>query len=286
MNIFLSVFLPLALVFIMFSLGLALTTADFARVLRQPLAFIAGLISQIVLLPIVTFAVVLTFGISGELAVGFMILSACPGGVTSNAISRYAHGDVALSVSLTAITNLVCVVSVPLILSFSFQYFLGSEAGQINILKTALMTFLLTVVPTLIGLTIRAKFPASTERLEPMIARIAATLFVIVVAVILYVSWAVFIENVQKLGLALITLVVVLITMGLLVSKAAGLADKQAKTIAIETGLQNSTLGITLAALLVGGAADLNSFSLPAAVYGILMFVLITPFVIWFRRSG
>lgn len=286
MSIFLSVFLPLALVFIMFSLGLALTTADFARVLRQPLAFIAGLISQIVLLPIVTFAVVLTFGISGELAVGFMILSACPGGVTSNAISRYAHGDVALSVSLTAITNLICVVSVPLILSFSFQYFLGSEAGQINILKTALMTFLLTVVPTLIGLTIRAKFPASTERVEPMIARIAALLFVIVVAVILYVSWAVFLENVQKLGLALITLVVVLITMGLLVARAAGLAFRQAKTIAIETGLQNSTLGITLAALLVGGAADLNSFSLPAAVYGILMFVLITPFVIWFRRSG
>lgn len=285
MSIFLSVFLPLALVFIMFSLGLALTTADFARVLRQPLAFIAGLISQIVLLPIVTFAVVLTFGISGELAVGFMILSACPGGVTSNAISRYAHGDVALSVSLTAITNLICVISVPLILSFSFQYFLGSEAGEISIFKTALMTFLLTVVPTMIGLMIRAKFPTSTERVEPMIAKIAALLFVIVVAVILYISWAVFIENVQKLGLALITLVVVLITMGLLVSRVAGLGFKQAKTIAIETGLQNSTLGITLAALLVGGAADLNSFSLPAAVYGILMFVLITPFVLWFRRT-
>ncbi|MEP4770822.1 MAG: bile acid:sodium symporter family protein [Roseibium sp.] len=284
MNIFLSVFLPLSLVFIMFSLGLALRSEDFTRVLRQPLAFAVGLFCQVILLPIITFGLVLAFGISGEFAIGFMILSACPGGVTSNAISRYAHGDVALSVSLTAVANLICVLTIPLILGFSFQYFLGAEAGQISIFKTALMTFLLTVVPTLIGLLVRAKFPTSMGKAEPTIARIAAILFLVVVAAILAISWSVLIENFQKLGMALFALATVLTVLGLLVSKVAGLEVREAKTIAIETGLQNSTLGITLAALLVGGTAGFNAFSLPAAVYGVIMLVLMMVFVPLARR--
>lgn len=284
MSIFLSVFLPLSLVFIMFSLGLALRSEDFTRVLRQPLAFAVGLFCQVILLPIITFGLVLAFGISGEFAIGFMILSACPGGVTSNAISRYAHGDVALSVSLTAVASLICVATIPLILGFSFQYFLDAEAGQISIVKTALMTFLLTVVPTLIGLTVRAKFPTSMGKVEPTIARIAAILFVIVVAAILTISWSVFIENFQKLGMALFALAAVLTVLGLLVSKVAGLKVREAKTIAIEIGLQNSTLGITLAALLVGGTAGFNAFSLPAAVYGVIMLVLMMVFVPLARR--
>ncbi|MEP2704222.1 MAG: bile acid:sodium symporter family protein [Roseibium sp.] len=284
MNIFLSFFLPLSLVFIMFSLGLALRSEDFTRVLRQPLAFAVGLFCQVILLPIITFGLVLAFGISGEFAIGFMILSACPGGVTSNAISRYAHGDVALSVSLTAVANLICVLTIPLILGFSFQYFLGTEAGQISIFKTALMTFLLTVVPTLIGLLVRAKFPTSMGKAEPTIARIAAILFLVVVAAILAISWSVLIENFQKLGMALFALATVLTVLGLLVSKVAGLEVREAKTIAIETGLQNSTLGITLAALLVGGTAGFNAFSLPAAVYGVIMLVLMMVFVPLARR--
>ncbi|MEP3428163.1 MAG: bile acid:sodium symporter [Roseibium sp.] len=236
------------------------------------------------LLPIITFGLVLAFGISGEFAIGFMILSACPGGVTSNAISRYAHGDVALSVSLTAVANLICVLTIPLILGFSFQYFLGTEAGQISIFKTALMTFLLTVVPTLIGLLVRAKFPTSMGKAEPTIARIAAILFLVVVAAILAISWSVLIENFQKLGMALFALATVLTVLGLLVSKVAGLEVREAKTIAIETGLQNSTLGITLAALLVGGTAGFNAFSLPAAVYGVIMLVLMMVFVPLARR--
>ena len=167
MDVLISVVLPLGLAFIMFTLGVGLTPADFARVGQRPLAFFIGALNQSILLPLVTFICVLAFGIRAEMAVGFMILAACPGGVTSNVISKLAKGDVALSVSLTAVISLASVVTVPLILGLSMGYFMGDAAPAIDITKTAVTMFVLTVVPVTLGSGARAMAPAALTRAEP-----------------------------------------------------------------------------------------------------------------------
>ena len=269
----------------MFSLGVGLQIADFKRVLQRPVAFLVGALNQVILLPIVTFVVVLLFGISGEMAVGFMILSACPGGVTSNIISRFAKADIALSVTLTAVISLTSVITVPLILGLSFAYFMDQSADDINITATAITMFALTAVPVALGLALRAWKPVPMERADPILARVAGVLFAVVVVGALAANWQLFVDNLQLLGPALIVLLVVLSSIGFVVPRLLGRTVQEAKTISIETGIQNSTLGITIAALIVG-AGGFTAFSLPAAVYGILMYLIIIPVVFWFRRIG
>ncbi|MEP5152172.1 bile acid:sodium symporter, partial [Planktotalea sp.] len=132
----LSVGLPLALAFIMFSLGVGLSPADFKRVAERPLAFLIGAVNQVILLPIITYTLILAFGITGEIAVGMMILSVCPGGVTSNVVSKLARADVALSVTLTAVISLLSAITVPIVLALSMDAFMGADAIEIDITKT------------------------------------------------------------------------------------------------------------------------------------------------------
>jgi len=151
LDILVSVVLPLGLAFIMFSLGVGLTPADFWRVGQRPVAFGVGALHQIILLPLVAWACIWIFGIERELAVGIMILSVCPGGVTSNIVSKLGGGDVALSVSLTAVISLTSVVTVPLVLAVSMRAFMGDDAPAIDITSTAITMFALTVVPMGLG---------------------------------------------------------------------------------------------------------------------------------------
>ncbi|MGH1352230.1 MAG: bile acid:sodium symporter family protein [Methyloligellaceae bacterium] len=283
MDILVKVFLPLVLAFIMFSLGLGLTLGDFVRVLKRPKAFGIGAFNQVLLLPVVTFAVVIGFGISAEMAVGFMILSACPGGVTSNVISKLAKADVALSVSLTAVISLLSAITVPLLIGWSTGYFLGSEAPPINVSSIAFKMFILTIVPIALGITVRHFLPAITGKIEPMISGIATILFGIVVVAALASNWSLFTKNVAIMGPALIVLIVALLFLGMTIARLSGLTLHEAKTISIETGIQNSTLGITAASLLIAGSTGLNAYALPAAVYGILMYLITLPVVVWYR---
>lgn len=283
MDIIVSVILPLGLAFIMFSLGMGLTGADFIRVVQRPAAFLVGAFNQVLLLPIVTFLVILTFGISGEIAVGFMILSACPGGVTSNIISRLAKADVALSVSLTAVISLTSVITVPLILGFAFSYFLADQASSVNIFGTAVTMFALTVVPISIALVLRRVFPVAIDRAAPLCGKIATVLFAIIVIAAVATNWALFVENLQVLGGALVVLLVCLMAIGYAIPRILGRSLKEAKTVSIETGIQNSTLGIAVATLIVGAEAGFTAYSLPAGVYGILMYFVALPAVLWFR---
>ncbi len=283
MDILVKVVLPLVLAFIMFSLGLGLTFGDFVRVFIRPKAFGIGAFNQVLLLPVITFIVVLVFGITGEMAVGFMILSACPGGVTSNVISKLAKADVALSVSLTAVISLLSAITVPLLISYSIIYFLGREAVTVNVSGIAATMFALTVVPIALGLAFRHFLPSLTQKLEPAIAGIATFLFAIVVVAALAANWALFVENVAIMGAALVALIILLLFLGLVIARVLGLTIHEAKTISIETGIQNSTLGITAASLLIAGDQGFNAFSLPAAVYGILMYLVSLPVVVWYR---
>ncbi|MEO1140617.1 MAG: bile acid:sodium symporter [Pseudomonadota bacterium] len=279
----LSVLLPLSLAFIMFSLGVGLRWGDFRTTFTQPVAFGIGFVHQVLLLPVVVYAVVRVFGITGELAVGFMILAVCPGGVTSNVLAKLARGDVALSITLTSVTSLLSMVTVPIVLAFSFSTFLESGYAPINITSTALTMFLLTVVPVSLGMVFRAVLPALGDRLDRPLGVVATVIFVVVVVAGIAGNWQLLVDNFVLLGAAVLTLFAVLLPVGYAVPRATGCSAQQSKTISIDTGIQNSTLGIVVAALLVG-QEGFNAFSIPAALYGIMMYFAIVPLVLWFRQ--
>jgi BASS family bile acid:Na+ symporter len=285
MDTLINVVLPLALAFIMLSLGIGLTFGDFARVLKRLHAFGIGAGAQLILIPLTTYIIVRLFGLPAELGLGFMLLSFCPGGVTSNMITKLAKGDVALSVSLTAIISLLSILTVPFLAAWAVVHFLGSDGPDVSVTSLAVSMFLITTLPVLIGVTIRHLAPTFAQRAEPVFSTIASILFVVLIIAVLAGNWDTFIANLTTLGPALIALIVTLMLVGLAVAKAAGLTWREVKTISLETGVQNATLGITLAAIISGQASGFSTMALPSAVYGILMYLVAAPFVIWYRSK-
>lgn len=283
MDILINVVLPLSLAIIMLSLGVGLTFADFARVLRTPKAFAIGAVAQIILLPVVTYGIVRAFGLGPEIAVGFMLLSFCPGGVTSNMITRLSRGDVALSVSLTAVISLLSILTVPALAAWSVVHFMSDAAPDVSVTGLAISVFVIVTLPVLIGVLIRHFAPQFAIRIEPFLSRLATLLFLIIVVAALAANWDIFVGNLGSLGPALVVLNAVLLLIGLALARAAALPWDQAKTISVETGIQNATLGITLAALISGQADGFSAMALPSGVYGILMYLVAAPFVAWFR---
>lgn len=283
MSFLVSVVLPLALAFIMFSLGVGLSAKDFARVGQRPTAFLVGALNQMILLPVVAYFVVIAFGLTKEIAVGVMILAACPGGVTSNVIARMGKADVALSVSLTAVISLLGVLTIPLILGLSMSVFMGQDAPDISIVETALKTFAITVVPIVIGLTCKHVFPDAMARAEPALSKLAIALFALIVIAALAANWSLFTTNVWLLGPALLTLLLILTLFGFVVPRLLGRTRNESKTVSIETGVQNAALGIAIA----GGLTvsdGISAYALPAAVYGPLMYLIVLPVIFIYRR--
>ena len=299
MDIVTQVLLPLSLAFIMFTLGLGLVLDDFRRVLQRPLAFSIGALGQLILLPLIALVLIGLFGLAkidsptygvGAVAVGFMILALSPGGVTSNLITKLARGDVALSVSLTAIISLVVVVTVPLILGPVMQALMGAAAPEFSILKTAISMFLIVAVPVGLGVLVRDLAASWAINSLSLLTRIATGLFVVIVVGALVDSWEVFIANLPRLGPALITLNLLMLAIGYGLSRLAGLSQGATTSISIETGIQNATIGITVAGLIAasqGGQEDtFSAFALASGVYGITMYLVSAPFVLWRRRQA
>ncbi len=285
MDLLISVGLPLSLAIIMLSLGVGLEIADFRRVLTRGYPFAIGALCQVVLLPISAFATVKLFALPPEIAVGFMILSFCPGGVTSNILSKLAKGDVALSVSLTAVISLLSMLTVPFLAAWSIAHFMGADAPEVSITGLAIAMFLITTLPVAIGISIRHFATGFANRIESGLSKLATVLFVLVVLAALAANWQTFTENLGIMGGGLITLNIALLLIGLGIAIAANLSWDEAKTVSIETGIQNSTLGITLAALITGTESGFSPLALPSAVYGITMYVVAVPFLLWFRRK-
>ena len=283
MDLLINVVLPLSLAIIMFSLGLGLTLADFQRVLTRPKAFALGAAAQIVALPMAAFVVIQLFGLSAEIAVGFMLLSICPGGVTSNMISKLANGDVALSVTLTAVVSLLSLLTVPALAAWSVNHFMGDTAPEISVRELTIAVFLITTVPVLLGLMLRQFGPSIAHKIEPFLSRFSAVLFAIIVVAALAGNWTIFTENLSALGPALILLNISLLVLGMALASALGLTWGERKTISLEVGIQNATLGIALAALISGTSQGFSTIALPSAVYGITMYFCALPFVAWFR---
>ena len=285
MDILINVVLPLSLAFIMFSLGVGLEVADFKRVGTRKRAFFVGLFCQVVLLPITAYVIARAFGMSGEIAAGFMLLGFCPGGVTSNVVSKFARGDVALSVSLTAVVSLLSILTVPFLVAWAVTHFMGADAPDVSVRSLAIAMFLITALPVALGMVTRAFAPDFTARFEGLFLRVASILFALIVLAAIAGNLETVAANLGTLGVATGVLVLAMLAFGLGVSHLAGLTWPERKTIAIEAGIQNGTLGITLAPLIVGTAAGLPAMGLPSAMYGVAMYAIGLPFALLVRRD-
>ena len=283
MSIVTDIFLPIALAFIMFALGLGLTGADFLRVIKQPKDFFVGAISQIILLPVIAFVLVKIWPISPELAIGVMIIAAAPGGVTSNILTSFARGDVALSISLTAIISLLSVITVPFIIVTSLGL-LGSEnvSQNISLTSMAISMFLIVTVPVITGMIFR-RFASNTAiNFEPIAKKISVVLFIIVLLGAILAEKDNIVSYFADAGLITFVLNVLMMVVAFYVAKLFGTGNAQKKCIAIECGLQNGTLAIFVGTTLFGGGA----FVIPAATYSLIMFVTSLIFVFFVRNTN
>lgn len=282
MGVVTDVVLPLALAFIMFALGLGLTFDDFARVATRPRDFIVGALSQVVLLPLVAFLLVSIWALPPELALGVMIIAAAPGGVTSNLLTAFARGDVALSISLTAIISLLSVITIPLIVVFSYNQLIGGEANDVSVTGTALSVFVIVTVPVILGLAVRRLAEGFAIRFEPLARKISAGLFVVVLAGAILQERANIVEYFAQAGLITLVLNVVMMALAYFLARMFASGVQQRIAISLECGLQNGTLAIAVAALLFGGGLA----TVPAATYSLIMFATALLFILFLRRNA
>jgi BASS family bile acid:Na+ symporter len=282
MNIVTDVILPLALAFIMFVLGLGLTGADFLRVTKQPRNFFVGAFSQIILLPIIAFILVKIWPIAPELAIGVMIIAAAPGGVTSNLLTSFAKGDVALSISLTAIISLLCVITIPFIVLTSVELLGGSNITKdISLLSMSRDMFLIVTVPVILGMLLRKFSSGVALKLEPIAKKISIVLFVLVLLGAIAAERENVISYFAQAGLITLILNVVMMVVAYYVAQFLVSGTKQKKCITIECGLQNGTLAIFVATSIFGG----GMYVIPAATYSLIMFATSLMFVYLVRKT-
>jgi len=284
-----KILLPVILAFIMFTLGLGLRGADFSRIFKFPKAFGVGLLNQLVVLPLVAFGICKLFKLPPVLALGTMILAFSPGGVTTNVLARIAGGNTALSISMTAVTSLLTIFTVPLLVTLSATHFLGNAAPDFQIGKLGVTMFLLTALPVSIGMLLTKLAPRAVEKSAPVLSKIGIGLFVFIIVAALAKNWQVVWDNLPTLGPALILLNIVLLAVGLLSARVLSLEHRDATTIAIESGVQNGTLGIAVGVILAGSSTTgvtLPLETVPCAVYGITMYLITVPFVIWRKKRA
>ena len=281
MNIVTDVILPLALAFIMFVLGLGLTGSDFLRVIKQPRDFLIGAFSQIILLPIIAFILVKMWSIAPELAIGVMIIAAAPGGVTSNLLTSFAKGDVALSISLTAIISLLCVITIPFIVLTSVGLLSDSNITQdISLLSMSRNMFLIVTVPVILGMLLRRFVSGAALKFEPIARKISIALFVLVLLGAIAAERENVISYFAQAGLITLALNVVMMLVAYFVAQLLASGTRQKKCITIECGLQNGTLAIFVATSIFGGGI----YVIPAATYSLIMFVTSLIFVSLVRK--
>ena len=273
---------PIALALIMLGLGLGLTIQDFTRVAKQPKDFLVGLICQLILLPIIAFILIKILNTPMELALGVMIIAAAPGGVTSNVLTKFAKGDVALSVSLTAIISLVSIVSVPFIIFKSADLLQVSYASsEISMTGISLKMFLVVTLPVIIGMIIRKLATNFVSINTLLIQRISIILFAIVFLAIWVEEWENIISYLSQAGLITLVLNIVMMIVGFYVAKMFASGAKQRKCISLECGLQNGTLAVFVASQIFSDIVYL----IPTAAYALIMFVTSILFVFFVKNS-
>jgi bile acid:Na+ symporter, BASS family len=264
-----AVLLPIALAIVMLGLGLSLTLADFKRVVDYPKPVIVGLTCQMLVLPAVCFAIAKGFGLPPELAVGLMLLAASPGGATANLFSHLAKGDVALNVTLTAVNSVLSLLTLPLIVDFAMETFLGAgqyipmQAGKI------VQVFAIVLVPVGIGMAIRSKRPDVADRAGNLVKLMSAVVLLLVVVGAVLKERAHIGEYFEQVGVAALTFNLASMGVGYFIPRLLGIAERQSIAIGMEIGIHNGTLAIAIA-----GPTVLNNstMAIPPAIYSLIMF--------------
>jgi len=271
---------PVCLAIIMFGLGLGLTVSDFTRLIKIPRDFIVGFFGQVILLPIVAFILIQIISLPPQIALGTMIIAAAPGGVMSNILTKFANGDVALSVSLTAVVSLISVITVPLIV-YNSAGFLGIEiVKEISMLNIALKMFVAVTVPVIFGMIVRALMTDFIVSKTLLVQRLSLILFLIIFTAIWVEEWDKITSFIQRAGLIALILNLTMIFLGYYLAKYLTSGVEQRKCISLECGLQNGTLALFVTTQLFDDVV----FAVPTAAYALIMFTTATIFVLIVRK--
>ena len=272
---------PIALALIMLTLGLGLTTSDFTRVIKRPKDFLVGLICQVILLPIVAFVLIKILNVQPALALGVMIIAAAPGGVTSNILTKFANGDVALSVSLTAIISLLSILTVPFIVIKSADLLdINYLSKEISMSGISIKMFLVVTLPVVIGMLIRKFAQNFIIKRTALIEKISLTLFMIVFISIWSEEWDNIIMYISRAGIITLILNVTMMVLGFYVAKIFASGIEQRKCISLECGLQNGTLAVFVSSQIF----DDIIYLIPTASYALIMFVTSIIFVLLLKK--
>lgn len=281
-NFFTAVLLPIGLATVMLGMGLTLLPEDFQRVTRYPKAVAIGLVSQLLFLPIVGFLVASTVPMQPEIAVGLMVLALCPGGPSSNMITYLAKGDVALSVTLTALSSSITVFTIPIFTNLSLQYFAGQNAAiALPIGQTMLQIFVIAILPIVLGMWIRQKFPDLARRLEKTVNRLAIAFLALIILALIVHEWNRIPAFIAQVGIGVVLLNVISMAIGFWFGKLFNLTFAQRLCIAIEVGIQNATLAIAITA----GLLNNPDMAVPAAVYSLFAYATAILTIFYGRRS-
>ncbi len=282
-NLFTAVLLPLALAIVMLGMGLSLVPEDFKRITRYPKAVAVGTVCQVLLLPLIGALITLVVPMQPAIAVGLIVLAVCPGGPSSNLVTYLAKGDVALSVTLTAVSSIITVFTIPLFTNLALQYFLGKSAAiALPIGSTMLQIFLITLLPTAIGMVIRHQFPDTARRLEKQMSRFAVGLLALIIVLLLVREGSKLPGFLVQVGIGVVLLNLLAMLAGILAGKLFRLSLAQQICIAIEVGIQNGTLAITITA----GLLNNIDMAVPAAVYSLLMYVTCFGAILYGRQAS
>ena len=272
---------PIALAIIMLCLGASLTLSDFSRVIKKPKDFFIGFVCQLFILPIVAYLLIIILKVSTELALGVMLIAAAPGGVTSNVLTKFADGDVALSVSLTAFMSLLSIISVPFIIFTAIDIFeITYVTKEISMIGISLKMFFVVTVPVIIGMIIRYLKEDLVIRNLKIIQRISITLFLVVFAAIYIEEWNNIVSFLVRAGTIALILNVVMMVIGFYVAKFLASGEAQQKAISLECGLQNGTLAVFVGTQLF----DNVDYMVPTAAYALIMMTTSLIFVFILRK--
>ena len=271
---------PVCLAIIMFGLGLGLTVADFTRLFKIPRDFIVGFFGQVILLPIVAFILIQIISLPPEIALGTMIIAAAPGGVMSNVLTKFANGDVALSISLTAVVSLISVITVPLIIYNSADFLDIEITKKISMLNIALKMFVAVTIPVIFGMIVRALMTDYIVSKTLLVQRLSLILFLVIFTAIWVEEWNRIVSFIERAGLVALVLNLTMIFLGYYLAKYLASGVEQRKCISLECGLQNGTLAVFVGTQLFDNVV----FMVPTAAYALIMFTTATIFVLIVRK--
>ena len=274
---------PIGLALIMLGLGMSLTIQDFVRVVKIPKDFLVGFICQLVLLPIIALSLALLLNLPAELAVGLMLIACAPGGVTSNVLTKFVNGDVALSITLTAVVSLISIISVPFIIFTSIDFFKISTVKEISMTGIALKMFLVVTVPVIIGMLIKHFAENFIDKQALLIQKISVTLFMLVFAAIYIEEWDNILFYIVSAGLVTLLLNISMMIIGFYIAKYFASGVAQQKCISIECGLQNGTLALFVGTQIFG--ENITTFIIPTAAYALIMMITSIIFIFILKKT-